>query len=166
MTDTGKSSNMPIAYMARTRAYYSALGYPSDYRWAENAGTPFQPLQKPLSELRIALVTTSYPPGAWSDDNPPTKQVWSGSVADAPDALYNQNLAWDKQSTHTRDRESYLPLLAMQALADEGVIGSVAPRFHGVPTSYSHRETLETDAPLIHDRIKEDYADAALLVPL
>lgn len=152
--------------MTRTRAYYRALSYPSDYRWAQNDATPFQALKKPLSEARIAVVTTSYPPGAWSDDNPPVKQVWSGSVADAPDALYNQNLAWDKQSTHTRDRESYLPLVALQALADAGVIGSVAPRFHGVPTSYSHRETLEVDAPAIHARVMEDHADAVLLVPL
>lgn len=166
MTDLPEVSSQPVTYMARTRAYYRALEYPADYRWAQNDETPFQPLKKPLSEARIALVTTSYPPGGWSDDNPPVKQVWSGSVADAPDGLYNQNLAWDKQSTHTRDRESYLPLVAMQALADEGVIGNLAPRFHGVPTSYSHRETLEADAPAILDRILEDHADAVLLVPL
>lgn len=166
MNDQTKHSDAPIDYMARTRAFYRALGYPRDYRWAENTETPFQKLDKPLSEMRLGIVITSFPPGAYSDENPPTKQVWSGNVADAPDGLYNQNLAWDKQSTHTRDRESYLPLVAMGKLVEEGVVGGLAERFHGVPTVYSQRETLEDDAPLIHERLVADHADAALLVPL
>ena len=159
-------TNMPIPYMHRTRMYYRALGYPSDYRWAHNETAPFTNLKKPLSKAKIALVTTSYPPGDWSDDNPPKKQVWSQAVAKAPEGLYNQNLAWDKESTHTQDRESYLPLLAMQELAEDGVIGGLTPRFHSVPTDYSHRVTIGHDAPQILDRLVEDGADAALLVPL
>ena len=152
--------------MERTRNFYRALGYPRDYRWAENAKTPFTALKKPLAAARIALVTTSYPPGDWSDDNPPQRQVWSADTATAPEALYNQNLAWDKQTTHTRDRESYLPILAMQALADRGVIGGLTARFHSVPTEYSHHRTNARDAPDIVDRVVADHADAALLVPL
>ncbi|MGZ0186669.1 MAG: hypothetical protein ACKVH0_01475 [Alphaproteobacteria bacterium] len=156
----------PIAYMERTRKFYRALGYERDYRWAQNDDTAFTPMRKPLADSRIAIVTTSFPPGDYSDDHPPAKAVWSGSVADAPADLYNQNLAWDKESTHTRDRESYLPLNAMQDLAERGVIGEVGRRFHGVPTIYSHRETLTKDAPNILARIQEDHADAVLLVPL
>ncbi len=156
----------PVPYMLRTRMYYRALGYERDYRWAGNEGAPFTPLRRPLAAARIALITTSSPPGDWSDDNPPEKKVWSASVAGAPETLYNRNLAWDKESTHTRDRESYLPLLAMDALARDGVIGGLTGRFHGVPTVYSHRETTEHDAPEILARVVADHADAALLVPL
>src|ERR1043166_430980 len=49
----------PIAYIARTRDYYAALGYPAPYRWAENADVPFQPLRKRLAESRVALITTA-----------------------------------------------------------------------------------------------------------
>ena len=163
-------SDEPIRYMERTRNYYRALGYERDYRWAQNDDAPFARLDKPLSEARIACIGTSYLPdpagGSWSPDNPPPKEVWSHAVADAPADLYNQNLAWDKEQTHTRDRESYLPLKALAALADRGVIGGIAPRFHGVPTVYSHRETTEADAPKLLERLREDQADAALLAAL
>lgn len=166
MNDTSPHAAAPIAYMERTRRYYRALGYPSDYRWAHNETAPFTRLKRPLNEAKIALITTSYPPGDWSDDNPPKKDVWSQAIAEAPEGLYNQNLAWDKESTHTRDRESYLPINAMTTLGDTGVIGGLTEHFHSVPTDYSHRMTIENDAPEILRRVVEDGADAALLVPL
>jgi len=166
MQETAQDAPTPVAYMERTRRYYRALGYPSDYRWAANETAPFTPLAKPLAEARIAVVVTSPPMGDWSDEYPPPKAVWSGSVADAPEALFTLNLAWDKESTHTRDRETYLPLATLGALAEAGVIGGLTDRFHSVPTVYSHRETLEHDAPAILERVREDRADAALFVPL
>ena len=48
-------------------------------------------------------------------------------------------------------------------MAEEGVIGEVAPRFHGAPTNRSHRTTIETDIPEIIKRVKEDKADVAVL---
>jgi hypothetical protein len=44
-------------------------------------------------------------------------------------------------------------------------IGSVASRFHGLPTNRSHRVTLEVDCPEIVARCKADGVDAAILVP-
>ena len=44
-------------------------------------------------------------------------------------------------------------------------IGSLAPRFHGLPTNRSHRLTLETDCPEIVARCKADAVDAVVLVP-
>jgi hypothetical protein len=41
----------------------------------------------------------------------------------------------------------------------------VAPRFHGAPTNRSHRVTLETDAPEILRRCREDDVDVAILAP-
>ena len=38
-------------------------------------------------------------------------------------------------------------------------------RFHGAPTHRSHRVTMETDAPELLRRCREDGADAAVLVP-
>ena len=158
-------NDAPIPYMERTRLYYRALGYPNDYRWAHNETAPFTRLKRPLKDAKIAIVTTSYPED-WSDDDPPGGEVWSQAVAEAPANLYNRNLAWDKESTHTKDRETYLPLLAMQKLAAKGVIGGLTERFHSVPTDYSHRRTNEHDAPNILNRLIKDGADAALLVPL
>ena len=51
----------PIPYMQRIRDYYLALGYPAPYRWAHYAEVPFQLLEKPLAQCRVALITTAAP---------------------------------------------------------------------------------------------------------
>ena len=81
-------------------------------------------------------------------------------------ALYTDDLAWDKESTHTDDVDTFLPLTHLRAAAAAGHIGEVAPRFHGVPTDYSQRRTITRDAPEILERLRQDGADAAVLVPL
>ena len=54
-----------IPYMARTRAWYLALGYDNPYVWARHDETPFMRLIKPLATSRVALVTTAAP---WQPD--------------------------------------------------------------------------------------------------
>jgi hypothetical protein len=151
----------PVRYMERTRLYYRALGYAKDYVWARHDDVPFAGLVKPLSSTRIALITTASPA-----DFTGTKRVWSGPVSPPPATLHTANLAWDKESTHTDDRESFLPIEAASALAAEGMLGALAPRFHGVPTEYSQRKTVEEDAPQVLARLRDDGADAAILCPL
>ena len=75
-------------------------------------------------------------------------------------------MRWDKDSTHTKDRASFLPIEAAAELASEGLFGGLTTRFHGVPTEYSQRKTLTEDAPEILARVHEDGADAAVLCPL
>src|SRR5207302_7602100 len=53
--------DIPIPYMQRIRDYYQGLGYGAPYRWAHYAEVPFQPLEKPLAECRVALITTAAP---------------------------------------------------------------------------------------------------------
>ncbi|MBS0243666.1 MAG: hypothetical protein JSS20_15930 [Proteobacteria bacterium] len=161
MSETGE----PIPYMLRTRRYYRALGYDNDYVWAHFDDVPFVPLAKPLASARIALVTTAGPPDLSNRDEKRRKHVWSGDVA-APPATFDTDLAWDKESTHTDDRETFLPIDAVKSLVADGKLGSLARRFHGAPTDYSHSKTLTQDAPEILKRIREDEADAALLTAL
>lgn len=156
----------PIGYMERTQRYYRALGYPSDYVWSTFPDVPFARLSKPLAQTRVALVTTASPLDLGNRDANGVRHVWSGAVSPPPERLFTSNLAWDKESTHTDDRASYLPIEAASALAAEGVIGGVAARFHGVPTEYSQRKTIEQDAPEVLKRIRDDGADAALLCAL
>jgi D-proline reductase (dithiol) PrdB len=147
--------------MSSTRDYYRALGYKSDYVWATFSEVPFAKLAKPLAKARIALITTASP-----IDFDGAKRVWSGDVSDPPTSLYTDNVAWDKESTHTKDRESFLPIDAAKKLATEGLFAGLTARFHGVPTEYSQRKTREEDAPEVVKRIQEDGADAAVLCPL
>ena len=151
----------PIKYMDRTRHYCRALGYTRDYIWATFDDVPFSQLAKPLSESRIAFITTASPV-----DFDGVKRVWSGHVSPPPPKLFTDNVAWDKESTHTNARASFLPIEAAADLASEGLFGGLTARFHGVPTDYSQRKTLTEDAPEILSRVREDGADAAVLCPL
>lgn len=155
----------PVPYMVRTRNYYRALGYQKDYVWAHFDDVPFTRLPKPLCELNVALVATAGPPEASSRDASGRRRVWSCEVA-SPPATFDTDVAWDKESTHTDDRETFLPIDAMRRLVSRGVIGGLARRFHRAPTSYSHAKTTKQDAPEILQRLREDKADAALLTAL
>jgi D-proline reductase (dithiol) PrdB len=157
MVDTGE----PVRYIERTRQYYRALGYSTDYVWARHDDVPFTRLRKPLSECRLALITTANPA-----DYDGTRQLWSGPVEPAPARLHTADLAWDKDSTHTDDRASFLPIEVASTLAGEGVFAGLAPRFHGVPTDYSQRSTNEIAAPRLLRRLRDDGADGAILCPL
>jgi len=158
-----------VRYVDRTREYYAAQGYEKAYRWARYIDVPFAPLARPLAASRAALVTTAVP---CRDEKPKDgvlrgdREVWSGETAQPPERLYTDHLAWDKQATHTRDVESFLPIRSLAAWAEAGRIRDLAPRFHGVPTDYSQRRTLEQDAPEILRRCREDAVEVALLVPL
>jgi D-proline reductase (dithiol) PrdB len=153
-------NDAPIGYMERTRLYYRALGYDNDYVWAHFPDVPFTPLAKPLGGTRIGLVTTAGPPGGYPRDENGLRHVWSGTSNPPPESLFTANLAWDRETTHTDDRASYLPIEAAAELAE------LTPRFHGVPTEYSHRKTLTQDAPEVLARLRDDGAQAAILVPL
>ena len=155
----------PVPYMERTRRYYRALGYETDYVWAHFDEVPFARPAKPLREMTIGLVTTAGPPDLSNRDHRGRKQVWAGRVASPPPA-FDTNVAWDKESTHTDDRETFLPLDAAQRLRADGLFGALAPRFYGAPTDYSQRKTIERDAPEILRLLREDRVDAALLTAL
>ncbi|OCK59796.1 hypothetical protein [Bradyrhizobium sp. LMTR 3] len=154
-------ADAPVQYMERTRHYYRALGYANDYVWATFDEVPFTLPAKPLSDLRIALITTASPL-----DFDGVKRVWSGVVSPPPEKLFTDNVAWDKESTHTNDRGSFLPIETAFELVADGIIAGLTPRFHGVPTEYSQRKTKTTDAPEILARVRQDGADAAILCPL
>ncbi|GIT23582.1 MAG: hypothetical protein CM1200mP40_32640 [Gammaproteobacteria bacterium] len=152
-----------VPYMERTRDYYRAQGYSTDYVWAHNTDTPFAPLTKPISESRVGIVTTSMPDTVIGRTQ---RRIYSTLVPPIPQSMYTKDLSWHKAVTHTDDVNSYLPLKQLMVLEDEGGIGSLAPRFHSVPTEYSQRGTIENDAPEILRRLHEDEVDVAILVPL
>ncbi|WP_213742096.1 glycine/sarcosine/betaine reductase selenoprotein B family protein [Bradyrhizobium sp. dw_411] len=163
----------PIPYMARTREYYAAIGYTTPYRWAHYTDAPFQPLRKPLSQSRVALVTTAAPfdaakgdqgPGAKYNGGAKFYTVYDGDTSKPHDVRIS-HIAYDRVHTTADDSGTWFPLPQMLRLAREGKIREVAPRFFGAPTNRSQRVTIETDAPEILARCRADGVDAAVLVP-
>jgi hypothetical protein len=162
----------PIPYLERIRDYYLALGYEKPYAWAHYAEVPFQQLAKPLAECRVALVTTAAPyqpdkgdqgPGAAYNAAAKFYEVYSGDVAETPD-LRISHVGYDRKHSTAEDVASWFPLAALGRQAEAGRIGALCPRFHGAPTNRSHRVTLEVDAEEVLRRVREDRADAAVLV--
>jgi D-proline reductase (dithiol) PrdB len=165
--------NAPIPYLTRIRTYYAALGYGAPYEWAHYATVPFHPLGKPLTECRVALVTTAAPyqpdkgdqgPGAPYNAAAKFYKVYSLDTATDHD-LRISHIAIDRAHTTAEDPGSYFPLPALREAAARARVGSLAPRFHGLPTNRSQRTTIETDCPDLVSRCKEDAANAVLLVP-
>jgi D-proline reductase (dithiol) PrdB len=164
--------DVPIPYIQRTRDYYQALGFPP-YRWAHFADVPFTPLRRPLAEARLALITTAapYQPGV-GDQGPGAKynaaakfyKVYSDSADTIPD-LRISHVGYDRVHTTAEDANTWFPLARLHDAVKAGRVGALTPRFHGAPTNRSQRVTMETDAPELLRRCREDGADAALLVP-
>ena len=161
----------PIPYMERTRSYYLALGYANPYQWAHHEDAPFAPLRQPLTETRVALVTTAAPfqpdkgdqgPGAPYNASAKFYAVYSGDTARDHDVRI-AHVAIDRKHTSMEDAGCWFPLSVMRPLADEGVF-ELGPRFHGFPTNRSQQHTREVDAPDLLACCQADGAHAALLV--
>ncbi len=163
----------PIPYMRRTREYYTAIGYTTPYRWAHFLAAPFTPLSKPLHTSKVALITTAAPyqpdkgdqgPGAAYNGSAKFYAVYSGDTAQDHD-LRISHIGYDRAHTTATDSGTWFPLPALRRAVAAGLIGSLAGRFHGAPTNRSHRVTVETDAPEILARVRQDSADVAVIVP-
>ena len=162
----------PIEYMRRTREYYLALGYDNPYRWAHYVDAPFQPLKKPLEDSKLALISTAAPyqpdkgdqgPGAAYNAAAKFYAVYSGDSAVDHDTRIS-HIGYDRRHTTAEDSSTWFPLPLMREFAGQGRF-KLAKRFHGAPTNRSQRVTLETDAPELLARCRQDQVDAALLVP-
>jgi D-proline reductase (dithiol) PrdB len=164
--------DLPVPYIRRTHEWYDTLGYGNPYRYAQYTHVPFTPLRKPLSQSRVVLLTTAAPYQPDKGDQGPTSAynaaakffaVYSGDSALDHD-LRVSHVGVDRAHI-TADANTWFPLPALRRAAARGRIGSVAPRFHGVPTNRSQRHTLEVDCPEVLARCREDGADVAVLVP-
>ena len=161
-----------VRYMERIRDYYIAQGYEKSYEWAHFDEIPFTPLDKPLSECRVTLLSTSDVSVVRDDDAPLSAEettvgaVYSLPWSTSPEKLYSRQESYDRYATSLDDINAYLPITRLEALAREGIIGGVTERFHNVNRGYSKRLMMETAAPAALERCREDNADVALLVPV
>lgn len=164
--------DVAVPYMHRTRTYYQALGYERPYRWAQYVEVPFTALSKPLSESRVALISTAAPfqpdkgdQGPWSAYNSAAKfyRIYSAPVDPLPN-LRISHVGIDRLHTSQEDNRSWLPVGQLQRLEKEGRIGALNARLFGAPTNRSHKMTIEQDCPEMLALLREDKIDVAVLV--
>jgi hypothetical protein len=159
-----------VSYIDRSREYYAAQGYPKAYTWPRYDEVPFALLKKPLSECRVGLVTTAGKAPAEGTLDAfqlmRLRELYAAPSNPPPARLFTEDLGWDKEATHTNDVETFLPINRLGEYVTNGRIGSISPRFYGVPTDYSQRRTTERYAPQILEWCHEDDVDAMLLSAL
>jgi len=158
-----------VSYIDRSREYYAAQGYDKPYEWAHYHDVPFTPLKKPLAKTRLGLVTTAEkpkPPETVSLEILIQREVYAEPSNLLPQSFFTDILSWDKEATHTKDVNSFLPINQLNEYVSSGRVGSASVRFYGVPTDYSKSKTLNQYAPQILEWCREDGVDAVLLSAL
>jgi D-proline reductase (dithiol) PrdB len=143
------------------------------YRYRRVDWRPGARLRKPLREARVAAVTTAAFFGP--EQLPFDCSIRGGDcsyrviisdtdlstlgIAHRSDAFDIHGIAMDKNLA--------LPLDRLKSLAEEGVIGSVAPRHFSFMGSISAPSRLiESTAPEVAHMLVEDAVDAVLLTPV
>jgi len=162
------TSRPPIDYIERTRAQYSALGYPV-YRWVESTTPPpFTPVSKPLSASRLGLIASGgiYVEGQvafhFADDI-----SYREIATDTPrEALRVTHFAYDLTDAR-RYPNVVFTLYGLRSLVADGVLGELAERAYTFMGGiYSARKVRDVLAPELTRRMIEDQVDLALLVPV
>jgi hypothetical protein len=149
------------------------LGYDNPYTWAHYIEVPFAPLQKPLNQSVLGLITTAVPydpdkglqgPGAPYNAAAKFYQPYQNSVAGDID-LRIAHVGIDRKNANMEESDCWFPLATATQAAQSGRVRALSPNFYGLPTNRSQRHTLEIDAPLILEMLRADKVDVAVLIP-
>jgi D-proline reductase (dithiol) PrdB len=162
MNEFDSAHRIFVSYIDKSREYYLARGFGNPYRWAHHDDAPFALLRKPLGDCRVGLITTAL----LSEADRKSKRVYAASTTPPPSGLYTEHISWHKEATHTRDLDSFLPIRRVAECVSDCRIGSLSPRFYGVPTDFSQRRAKGEYALAVLDLCRADVVDIALLFPL
>ncbi len=128
---------------------------------------PFIRPKRPLSECRLALVTTGgvhLPDQARFDiDDPAGDCSYREIPAGATELTWTHSYHRPDEGT---DLDSVFPLWTVRELVEEGVVGDLAPRhFSFMGAIHDPAPLVEEFAPEVAGKLAEDGVDAVLLTP-
>jgi len=158
----------PVQYIPRIRQQYSRLGY-KPYEWVSNPQPPpWQPVRKPLAHSRLALIASGgiYVAGqvAFHHKDDTSFRAIPNTVRTAD--LRVTHFAYDKTDARS-DPNVVFPIDTLRALVGEGFVGELADHAYTFMGGiYSARRVRDELAPRITQRVLEERADLALLVPV
>lgn len=147
--------------------------YLAAYRWKRIDPVPWSPPRRPLSESKVAIVSTaglvlpSQVPfdmdvkgGDWTSREIPS----DADVSTFVDA--HRSESYDHGPVHA-DPNLGFPLESLRELADEGFIGSLNHRhFSFMGSITAPGRLMRESAPPVADALVADEVDAVLLVPI
>ena len=140
--------------------------------WETEGEIPWTQVVKPLREARLALVTTAgihhagQPPFNMSDKDgdPGFRELDGATLFDAFRITHD----YYDHSDADRDPNVVLPLVPLQELVAEGVLGGLAETHYGFMGHIDGRHILtliEVQAQEVARRLKQDRVDLVLLAP-
>ena len=159
----------PVRYIDAITTRYERLGY-APYRWYYADKTPpWQPLDKPLGESRVGMLSTSgaYVVGQrayFYKDDSSTRAI---PKTTAVDQIHFSHITENYLEDPRKDPDCILPLTALRALEREGAIGELADEAYSCMGGiYSQRRVHEELIPELHARFVAQAVDVVLLVPM
>ena len=145
----------------------------SNYRCREGGDPAWVRLDKPPSECKVALITSSGlirktdKPFDLSDPNGDPSYRLIPSDSDPAELMLSiVSTNWDR-SGFMADVNVVFPMERLRELAREGVIGSLAKNFYAFMGSiFQIDPVIEKSAPEVGRRLRDERVDIALLVPV
>ena len=147
--------------------------YLRTYRWQRIDPVPWTPLEKPLKDCRLALVSSAGIVTADQDpfDNftlagdPGIREI--SSYVDVASLRETHRIDAFDHSGVRQDPNLAFPINRMRELVEAGIIGSLNHRYFSLMGSVTDPSKLTMDIlPQIVPKLVEDQIDAALLIPV
>jgi D-proline reductase (dithiol) PrdB len=159
----------PVRYVDLLNQRYRAQGFPP-YEWTVNQPEELTPLEKPLAECRVSMLTS----GGVSHCSMPTWDAYARNDfrldtvdPEAAGVDFSVSDSYYDTSDAQRDVNTVFPIDRLRELEADGTIGSVAPRLWSgfMGRIYKRTHTTEVAAPALVNELKADDVDLFLLVP-
>jgi D-proline reductase (dithiol) PrdB len=154
-----------VKYVDVTRAMFPDQ---PPYQWTENVSAPWTPIVKPLTESRVALISSG---GVYRRDQPPFKPdkndlTFREIPADTDVRELRISHDYYDHSDAERDVNCVFPIERMRELAAEGFIGGLAEvHFTFMGRIFRKTGLLNEMIPGLIARLKALGVDLAFLVP-
>ena len=143
------------------------------YRWRRVDPSPWTPLRKPLTQARIALVTSAglyrrdIDAAFGSREGEDLSARWLPSDVSGEQLVFGQTSQSFDRTALERDPTLAFPIARAREMVRDGRIGSLAAHhasFNG--SMLSPGRFLRDTAPAVADVLMADDVDAALFVPV
>ncbi len=184
INDGNAAALADVHYRWQVQAYRGHLGDPASFAHRHD-DTPWAPMAKPLSESRIALITSS---GHFVDgDDPKPLGVENMTQDEAEDRIMEaikeppalsvipSNTPFDQIRVRhggypvdgaAADPQVVLPLRILESLASDGVIGEFADTSYSFVGAAAQGPIKKRIGPEWAEMLRAAEVDAALLVPI
>lgn len=159
----------PVRYVELLNQRYQQQGFPP-YEWTVNEPGAITPLDKPLSECRVSMLTS----GGVSHCSMPEWDAFARNDfrLDTVDPAstgtdFAVNDSYYDTADAQQDVNTVFPIERLRELADDGTIGSVSPRLWSgfMGRIYKRSHVNDVAGPAFAEELHADEVDLVLLVP-